>query len=494
MANYLDVAYREGSGLTIDVADAFDVPVIVRSGTKLQPGNRHRKKRIDGAVRPWPNAGHVPESGTYLVPTTWRDVIDAATTVGQDSFPWLKDAPELASAEFLARYAPLMAYLKRAKSESSGHVGYQLEPNLVYQEGAEKTARALFAYRIGMTMAEWACTGLFGLGSTAHAETVSSLPGQGPAWSQMHSQPDLVAYHWRSPEPWLIEAKGNRRLGKTHLSKGACQLSAPGLMIGPHTRVLCGASIEHRVFMTIDVEVVAEDAYTPDPLPSTNNFRPGPGVNDGVLMILARSRMLTYYLLRSLEYGALSVRPVGPGVANAELSRGRVLDRGVLLETDDSTREERALAADRKAYARRAPTSKLDMLTGRVPGTDLTVGMSRRLFAACGNLATEQAQVALELQSSQPDVAASAQSRLFDDDEIEAQRIQKRFAFAELEPVEHTRQRVRNTTREAFETGRQSTWPQLIEAQPEVDTDPRADLLEIATADTYLAIDTDAIR
>lgn len=50
-----------------------------------------------------------------------------------------------------------------------------------------------------------------------------AFSGYGPMWAPENSQPDLVGYHWQSPETWLIEAKGYRRLGKAHLWKGARQ-------------------------------------------------------------------------------------------------------------------------------------------------------------------------------------------------------------------------------------------------------------------------------
>ena len=201
----------DASGEPIGLADAFDVPVFVRHSSSLEPGTRPRKSRVDRAWQPWPGTRRAPRTGTYLVPTTWREVLDAALTVGRDPLPWLTAMPGLASAEIIARRAPLAAYLHRTISAAAplGGTGYQLEPNAVYREGTEKTARAMFGYRIGMTMAEWACRGLMGLGPTIHAEATTP-PGYGPMWSPKNGQPDLVGYHWQFPETWLIEAKGNR--------------------------------------------------------------------------------------------------------------------------------------------------------------------------------------------------------------------------------------------------------------------------------------------
>lgn len=154
---------------------------------------------IDYDDLPWPPVRDVPPPGWYLVPTTWRDVIDAAMAVGRDPFAWLAAVPALAWAEITARRSPLRAYLQRARNAAgvAAVTGYSLEPNVVYLEGTEKTARALFAYRIGMTMAEWACRGLLRLGPTVHAEAIRPLPL--PREGAMAVTP-IVAQH-RGPAP-----------------------------------------------------------------------------------------------------------------------------------------------------------------------------------------------------------------------------------------------------------------------------------------------------
>jgi hypothetical protein len=430
----------------------------------------------------------VPQAGAYLVPTTWRDVLDAAMTVGRDPLPWLAATPGLAAAEIIARRAPLAAYLHRTASAEapSGAAGFQLEPNAVYRDGTEKTARAMFGYRIGMTMAEWACRSLMGLGPTIHAEATWP-PGYGPMWTPENSQPDLVGYHWQSPETWLIEAKGYRRLGRAHLWKGASQLSAPGLMNGPHMRVLCGTSIEHRVFMTIDVEAVSDDAYGSKDGPEAGG-RPGPEENDEELLALASSRMLNYYMLRGLPRAALTVRPVGAAVSGRRQYRspGLVLP----LERDESTAAERATARDEQAYAHRPLSSRFDMLACRVPGTDLLIGMSRRLFAACRMLDQQRVGILQTLGGDSGVTAAYRVRDLFDEDEdAYEERVQvQRARFAESEDA--SRDRIRAATREGYQAGQESDWQQLIDAQPPLVTDSPSGLLEGATPDTYIAIDT----
>ena len=115
-----------------------------------------------------------------------------------------------------------------------------------------------------------------------------------------------------------MEAKGARRPGRPLLAKGVLQLTGHGLMAGAHVRVLCGASLEPRLFVTVDVEV------PPGRMPWTAPPEiPDPAADDSVLVNLARSRMLTYYSLRAMTASALSVRPVGLAVANPESWRRR---------------------------------------------------------------------------------------------------------------------------------------------------------------------------
>ena len=272
-------------GQPVGLADSFDVPVIVRHSSPLWPERRLWRSQIDYDDLPWPTVRDLPPPGWYLVPTTWRDVIDAGMTVGRDPYAWLAAVPGLARAEITARCSPLRAYLQRARSApgAAAVTGYSLEPNVVYLEGTEKTARAMFAYRIGMTMAEWACTRLLGLGPTVHAEATVP-PDAGPTWSPANGLPDLVGVHWNNPTTWLVEAKGARRTGLQQLAKGASQLSAAGLITGPHARVLCGTSIEHRVFMTIDAEKASGTAGAVSP---SESRRPSPDEDDDELLVLA---------------------------------------------------------------------------------------------------------------------------------------------------------------------------------------------------------------
>jgi hypothetical protein len=112
----------------------------------------------------------------------------------------------------------------------------------------------------------------------------------------------------------------------------------------------------------------------------------------------------------------------------------------------------------------------------------MVVGLSRRLFEACSNLASEEEQIADETEPEDGDVLFE-----LEDEEVEEYRRERRAAFAARETAR--RGQVRETTREGFERGRNNSWSQLLEEQPGINSSPALGLLESATADTYLAID-----
>ena len=123
--------------LPVGAADAFDIPVFVRHSSPLRPVRRPMPGSVEAASAPWPPERDVPGSGAYLVTTTWRDILDAAATVGRDPIPWFAAMPELAHAELIARWSPLMAYLRRRRNPWArpGSSGYLIEPNAVYYHG-----------------------------------------------------------------------------------------------------------------------------------------------------------------------------------------------------------------------------------------------------------------------------------------------------------------------------------------------------------------------
>ncbi|HEX6344537.1 hypothetical protein [Umezawaea sp.] len=460
---------RGATSSLIGISDAFDVPVFVRRSTPLTPDVRPKPAVVAGVVTPWPRAGVVPASGAYRVGTTWRDVIDAATSVGRDRTAWLAAVPSLAWAEILARRSPLSAYLVRTRHRSStGGTGFTLEPNVVYTDGTEVTARAAFGYRAGMTMAEWACRGLMGLGATVHAEEHSPT-GAGWAWSSTTGLPDLVGYHPRTGLPWLVEAKGAKRLGRTGLAKGAEQLRRPGLMDGPHVKVLCGTSLTDRVFVTLDVE---EASGAPASATAADDDR---------LLTLALSRMLVHLALVAMPRREWSVLPVGAGVTERGTRRGGI-GLVTLLEEDRSTMDERETARREDGHRDR----RLDMLTGRVPGTDLVVGMSRRLFGACAALARVEAEVASVVDDELPRPRVGAP-----EDEVERTEQERRLIQRQVERRRWSDAVER--TREGFEEGADRSWEDLLQSPVTFTPDPRPGFLEAATEDTYLAVDATAV-
>jgi len=130
------------------------------------------------------------------------------------------------------------------------------------------------------------------------------------------------------------------------------------------------------------------------------------------------------------------------------------------------------------------------MLTGRVPGTDLVLGMSRRLFAACRSLATEESQLLPVAWVGSSDLSVATPLDDLDEDRADYRIRERREQFAYWE--EEARDRFLATTREAYEIGRESSWEQLLDVQPQLAAEPPTNLLEGATSDTYLAIERSA--
>ena len=88
----------------VNADDAFDIPVFVRRSSPLRAGPRPTPRVVEAASSPWPTTRDVPPTGAYLVTTTWRDVLDAAATVGRDPIPWFAKVPALAWSEMIARW------------------------------------------------------------------------------------------------------------------------------------------------------------------------------------------------------------------------------------------------------------------------------------------------------------------------------------------------------------------------------------------------------
>ena len=202
------MAYHRPSQ-AIAASDRVEIPVVVRHSSPLSPARRPREERINSVRDLWPTPGGVPPTGDYLVPTTWRDLMFAALSVGRDPTPWLTGEPHLAVQEIIARQSPMRAYCVRRHSPLwHSPTTAVLGTSPVFQRATEKTAKGAFGYRLGMTMAEWVCTGPMGLGSTTHAED-GVPPGARGSWAFAGGAglADFFGQHTTTWSTWLVEAK-----------------------------------------------------------------------------------------------------------------------------------------------------------------------------------------------------------------------------------------------------------------------------------------------
>jgi hypothetical protein len=385
---------------------------------------------------------------------------------GTGSNAWVAWSPQSAWAEIVARRSPLFAYLARSPASNGHGSGFAIEPNTVFLEGTERTAQAAFGYRLGMTMADWACRGLMGLGPTNHAETAPPR-GAGGGWTQAPGLPDLTGVHAGDKKTWLIEAKGGRKVGLWQLRKGAQQLSQSGVMIAPHVRVLSGASVEHRLIVTLDIENWSPRSTAG----SMREIQEG----DDYLLDNTRSRMLSFYALSALNPSDRAALPVGSTVAE------RVARPGLLspLEDEPSTGAARS-------RARRQPLEPCDMLVGQIPNTDLFVGLSRRQYGACRALASAQRQLLPE-DNWLADPQRRAQMLDLDSEQM-SRRVRERNVSFHIR-VQRERAQLASVARDGFTEARDMAWESVLgDPVREIRSLP-GQFVEAATEDTYLALD-----
>lgn len=490
--------------ITLSAPDAFDVPVFVRRSLPLDPAPRPKAVALSQAAQVWPGPGNMPPDGDYLVPTTWRDILDAATTVGRDIAPWITAVPRLARREIGARRYPLSAYLIRstAATHHQHAAGNAVVPSVVYTHGTERSTRSAFGYHVGMTMAEWACRGLMGLGPTTHAESAIP-PGALPGWKQRKSLPDLFGTHSSTSALWLVEAKGGRTLGVTSRRKGAKQLDVGSLVPGPHQKVLCGTSLQRRLFMMIDIENGPSSA---DSVSRSEQDDDALEHDDDALIELARARMLMYLALISLPPGSLKLTAVDGGGRHHDRSQRRAGGLVRLLESDHATSDLRRHLGREATGSDITRRDGTDLLTGRLPGTDLMIGMSRRLFGTCRALAGLDRSMASEIEESWVmSHRASAVRRLPDahtdfvvvEPSDVSERQYERSVARRDERMRAYRERRRDDFRRAgrrgFEAGKESSWEELTQVTPRLTVPAEDGFLEAATADTYLAVEQEAL-
>ncbi|MET7387229.1 hypothetical protein ACFYPT_20525 [Streptomyces sp. NPDC005529] len=458
------------------------------------------------ARQPWPTSSSIPPDGDYLVTTTWRALLDATTTVGRDITPWVASVPRLARREIMARRYPLSAYLVRdsVHTDQGPQPGRKIIPSAVYSHGTESSTRTAFGYHIGMTMAEWACRTLMGLGPTTHAESAAP-PGAAPGWEKTSSLPDLFGTHPADSEVWLVEAKGGRWLRTPSRRKGAKQLDVGALLPAPHYKVLCGTSLEQRLFMVIDVE--SEDHGADNSGDGTDDQAQD---SDEMLLRLARARMMTYFTLASLPPALLRVTPVGRPEAGQGLQRSDTLR---LLERDAATDDLRRRVGGYAPEGTIRNQGGLDMLTVRLPGTDLILGMSRRLYSACREVADMERRIAEEVRRTRPEYTPYVSELPLGPDvrslPVPLRRIDNEVV-RQVSDAQYTRQvakarslvqHLRTEQRSGYlaavqrgiAEGDRQTWEQLIDVSPEPAIPARDGYLEAATTDTYLAVEEAAL-
>ncbi|MFF6834665.1 hypothetical protein ACFY84_22745 [Streptomyces sp. NPDC012438] len=481
-----------------EVSDAVDVPVVVRSTGKLR---RPFEAQWKGAVDPWPAAGQLPGDGFYLVTTAWRQILQAATGVGRDLAPWLRKTPWLAVNEFIARVAPLQAYLYMKDVSGPDHAaGRRLFVSAVYQHGTERSAHSAFGYHLGMTMAQWACVGMSGLGSTRHIEAGGPNGNQGFLDASLRL-PDLWGTHPSPRLPWLVEAKAGRHLGEGRLKDGKVQLNGGSdLMTAPHRQVLCGTSLPHRqrweddhLFMTIDTTSI-----TPPPPDGGSAFPPlGPppdGAEDHIaedveaLLAVARSQLMAY---QAIAFGAVEDLRLIP-VTKARSARLRHRTGSLtLVEHDEPTREiRRRLRSDSVTGEAelRAHGDASDFIAARLPGIGLHLGMSRRLFAACAALHQAQSELPVDELVLLPDFVRQ-QHGVDDEEREEYSRATRRAYYAQEEERGF---RLRADVRHGFAQADARSWSDLLsgrQVEVSLEDSEESGLLEGTTAETYLAIE-----
>ncbi|GGJ04374.1 hypothetical protein GCM10010121_013420 [Streptomyces brasiliensis] len=482
--------------------DSFDIPVLFRNG----PAKKPRRQWRTAKHKAWAGSDGFPAAdGWYAPTTTWREIIKAATEVGRDVTPHLQNQPRYAHGELVARVSPLYAYLGAHVVEPRhpvpGAKGRRLTWNPVYAHGTERSAKNAAGYRLGMTMTEWACRSLLGLGQTEHLELGGPIPALYDTFKDPKKKlPDLWGRHEAEERYWLIEAKGGD-VGLGTLRKGWAQLAAGSKILGAyaHRTVLVGASVRpgDDLFLTIDHDLhPGQPPLSPDgsgideEAAGAGNLEDRLGDSDDALIGAARAQMLTYLALRSAPVSQLRTVPVPAD----RTSRRRRTGLTTPLEHDGLTlamrADARGAALQAEQHTVRAGIRSIgldDFLTCRIPGTEVHLGLSRKLFAACERLHEEDLAIARRTPGLRAEDEPSGDQELSDEAQ-EERRLTQRRIFREQQ--EEARPRLRLLLRDAYERGATSDWSSLLRRsqEPALDLEGDESLLEAATPETYLAV------
>jgi len=398
---------------------------------------------------------------------TWRDLLDAAMTVGRDVAPWLLRFPGLAGQEVIARESPLRAFLVRVKSPLvASPTGWALRPSVVYTHGTERTAQAAFGYRLGMTMAEWVTRGLCGLGPTTHCE--DGVPAGAPmGWLALRSQPDLYCGD-PAGGTWLVEAKGGRRLGLPELRKGATQVETAATGFAPSsTNAVIGASLEHVLYATLDVDNV--------PPQKAAGVAAAGEADENTLLAAVRSRMLAYAVLLGTPDDRCSLR-IAAGVPEADPRTAAGPLRK--LEKDGQTKVARERRAGVPDNWRNAYGQDTEYLVAEVPGTGVALGLSREMYAACAEYADQTRDIDIVAEDRMPVLPL--------DRELESPHLEERQEReVQAEIRDERKDLLKRSVVASFEQAKGASWERLTERSVSYSDDVAAP--EAASSVAYLA-------
>ncbi|MFJ9008113.1 hypothetical protein [Streptomyces canus] len=150
----------------------------------------------------------------------------------------------------------------------------------------------------------------------------------------------------------------------------------------------------------------------------------------------------------------------------------------------------RGAAADSDQHTLRAGIRSMgldDFVSCRIPGTEVHLGMSRKLFAACERLHEEDLAIARRTPGLRAEDQPPADLELSDEAQ-EEQLLTQRRIFREQQ--EEDRPRLRAVIRDAYERGAARDWSDLLRRsqEPELDLEGDKSLLEAATPEPYVAV------
>ncbi|MFA7763712.1 gamma-glutamyltransferase [Streptomyces sp. NRRL S-448] len=486
-------------------ADAIDIPVLFRDG----PGGRTKGEWRQDDLAAWEGTGFPDKDGWYLPTTTWREILKAAINVGRDLSPWL-DRPHYAAREISARIAPMETYmdLHAGPCLHDYNAGRRLTANIVLQEGTESSARGAFSYRMGMTMAEWACRSLMGLSQTWHIEDkwpegiTDAAQKTKPVKGQKNPRPDLWGRHQPESRYWLIEAKGGDiRPGR--LDRGWEQLQGGCTVVHPHELdhrlVLCGTGLRRHVSPRNDLFVTIRHEHHPGKpdapsgsLASAKPSQEGPqsaeasldeDESGATLLDVARSQMLLFMALRAVEIASVAQLRLVP-VARERTERRRASGLLTLMEDDQATRARRDALRERSESPSEEGAQEVGLesfLTARIPGTDVTLGMSQRLYAACETLFWADRDIAARTPGLRAEDHVDVSLR---EGEIDERAMAARREYRERQ--EEARPHIERAVRHAFTSSQNGPWRERLAVSPDFAHSPGT--LEATTPETYLSI------